>query len=115
MQKLVSLFLGPSKLKLINQLDSMSEAVTQWTWEENKVFEMQWEYLTKGEWEKVAVLLPTKSIDDIKLHYKHLLEDVELIHSGLIPLPDYSDQNQQEEQVLDTQGNALEGEESSKS
>ncbi|CAK7342786.1 unnamed protein product [Dovyalis caffra] len=73
---------------------------TRRTCEENKKFEMNWEYLIKGEWEKVALLLPEKSVDDIKQHYKHLLEDIELIDSGLVPHPSYSDNKNQEEQEI---------------
>ncbi|XP_048230791.1 transcription factor RADIALIS-like [Ricinus communis] len=70
-----------------------SKETQKWSREENKIFEMNYEHLMKEEWERVALLLPNKTVDDIKLHYKYLLEDIELIESGLVPLPSYADDN----------------------
>ncbi|KAG7980541.1 hypothetical protein I3843_05G187500, partial [Carya illinoinensis] len=58
----------------------MSELLSEWTWEENKVFEntlaMYSEYLGKELWEKISSLIPTKTPSQISLHFKHLVEDI---------------------------------------
>lgn len=68
---------------------SMSRA-SEWSWEENKVFEealaTHYEYVEKGEWEKLAPLIPTKTPSQICMHFKHLLEDIEVIEL-MTPLP----------------------------
>ncbi|KDP25783.1 hypothetical protein JCGZ_22505 [Jatropha curcas] len=71
---------------------------SRWSWEENKIFETNFEFLIKEEWEKVAALLPDKSVDDVKLHYEHLLEDLKLIGSGHVPLPKYVEEEEEEEE-----------------
>ena len=38
---------------------------------------------------KMEEALPRKSVDDIKDHYNILLEDIGVIDSGHIPLPNY--------------------------
>ncbi len=38
-----------------------------------------YEYVEKGEWEKFAPLIPTKTPSQICMHFKHLLEDIEVI------------------------------------
>lgn len=72
----------------------MAGAIDEWTREENKAFEIaiatyNIECIEKGEWEKVSLSVPGKSIDQIKLHFMHLLMDVEAIESDQGPLPDY--------------------------
>ena len=66
-----------------------------WTFQENKVFEEAFakfpEIFSRGEWHEIAKLIPTKTSDQIKLHYNHLLEDSWNIECGLVPLPDYKD------------------------
>ena len=68
---------------------------SEWSWEENKMFEnalaMYYEYFEKGEWEKIVVLIPTKTPTQISIHYAHLLEDIESIESGLIPPPRFQE------------------------
>ncbi|KAM1124966.1 hypothetical protein ACFX2I_040295 [Malus domestica] len=68
----------------------------QWTWQENKVFETALatyniHCIEKGEWEKLSLLVPGKSIDQIKSHFMQLLMDLEAIESDQEPLPDYKD------------------------
>ncbi|KAF5761931.1 putative transcription factor MYB-related family [Helianthus annuus] len=42
-------------------------------------------------WEKIAAEVPgNKSVEEIKNHYELLLEDLERIESGVVPLPVYS-------------------------
>ncbi|KAK8686658.1 hypothetical protein V6N13_125681 [Hibiscus sabdariffa] len=66
-----------------------------WSREENKAFEnaiaMHWmekeEY--EEQWEKIGSMLPSKSLEELKLHYEILVEDVTAIESGQVPLPCY--------------------------
>lgn len=72
----------------------MAGAIDEWTREENKAFEIaiatyNIECIEKGEWEKVSSSVPGKSVHQIKLHFMHLLMDVEAIESDQGPLPDY--------------------------
>ncbi|XP_073018196.1 transcription factor MYBS1-like [Primulina eburnea] len=75
----------------------MGEEVEYWSREEEKAFEngiaMHW---IEGEenknpiWNKIASMVPTKSIQQLKNHYKVLVEDVADIEAGNVPLPKYS-------------------------
>ncbi|XP_050254941.1 protein RADIALIS-like 4 [Quercus robur] len=82
---------------------------SEWSWEENKVFEnalaMHYEYFEKGEWEKIVVLIPTKTPTQISIHYAHLLEDIESIESGLVPPPRF------QEKISDDKGGDIDLEE----
>ena len=42
-------------------------------------------------WDKIAHLVPGKSVTDIREHYEDLLHDVFQIDSGLVPMPSYAD------------------------
>ncbi|KAL8227730.1 hypothetical protein R6Q57_015314 [Mikania cordata] len=45
----------------------------------------------EDRWEKIAAEVPgNKSIEEIKNHYELLLEDLDRIETGLVPLPEYS-------------------------
>lgn len=64
-----------------------------WTQEENKLFEDALAHIdgdTPDRWEKVAAMIPGKSVRDIMSHYKDLEEDVSDIEAGRIPFPVYS-------------------------
>lgn len=43
------------------------------------------------EWEKIVVLIPTKTPTQISIHYAHLPEEIESIESGLIPPPRFQE------------------------
>ena len=64
-----------------------------WTVEENKRFEKalsKYDKDTPDRWEKVAAMVGSgKTVQDVKSHYKLLLDDVERIESGNIPFPNY--------------------------
>ncbi|KAI0510185.1 hypothetical protein KFK09_010785 [Dendrobium nobile] len=63
-----------------------------WSWEEEKAFENALAvYAGDGDvrWEKIAVDVPMKTLEEIMHHYQLLEEDVSAIESGLIPLPCY--------------------------
>ncbi|KAF8399164.1 hypothetical protein HHK36_015029 [Tetracentron sinense] len=65
-----------------------------WSREEEKAFEnaiaMHWvDEDSKDQWEKIASMLPSKTIDEVKLHYEILVEDVNAIEAGRVPVPSY--------------------------
>ncbi|RWR90391.1 transcription factor DIVARICATA [Cinnamomum micranthum f. kanehirae] len=65
---------------------------SSWTWEQDKEFEIA--IATNAEdssdwWEKIAAAVPGKTIDEIKHHYELLVEDINSIESGHVPLPAY--------------------------
>ncbi|XP_010521505.1 PREDICTED: transcription factor DIVARICATA-like [Tarenaya hassleriana] len=45
---------------------------------------------TEDRWEKIAADVPGKTPDQIKEHYELLVEDINKIESGCVPLPTYS-------------------------
>ncbi|ONK62078.1 uncharacterized protein A4U43_C07F130 [Asparagus officinalis] len=64
-----------------------------WTQQENKIFEnalAHFDSRTPDRWEKVAALIPGKTVRDVIAHYHDLEDDVNYIEAGLIPLPGYS-------------------------
>ncbi|KAI3460520.1 hypothetical protein Pfo_017183 [Paulownia fortunei] len=62
-----------------------------WTREEDKAFEnaLALYYNDADRWDKIAVAVPGKTIEDLKLHYEELTDDVVAIESGKVPLPHY--------------------------
>lgn len=71
-----------------------NRAVAEWSFEENKLFEdalTEFDYSSPNFFENVASRLPWKSVEDVIIHYQALLEDLELIESGQIPVPEYKD------------------------
>ncbi|WOL18215.1 hypothetical protein Cni_G27008 [Canna indica] len=65
---------------------------SSWTREQEKAFENA--LATHPEdcsdrWEKIAADVPGKTIEDVKDHYELLVEDVNGIESGRVPLPCY--------------------------
>ena len=65
-----------------------------WSKEEEKTFEnaiaMHWvDEDCKEQWEKIASMVPSKTMDELKQHYQLLVEDVSAIEAGHIPLPNY--------------------------
>lgn len=70
--------------------DSMT---TQWTPEENKIFENALavhDKDTPDRWHKVAEMIPGKTVGDVMRQYKELEDDVCNIEAGLIPVPGYN-------------------------
>ncbi|KAF5444460.1 hypothetical protein F2P56_033590 [Juglans regia] len=41
-------------------------------------------------WEKIAADVPGKTVEEIKHHYELLVDDINLIESGRVPLPSYN-------------------------
>uniref|UniRef100_A0A7N0UAX4 Uncharacterized protein n=1 Tax=Kalanchoe fedtschenkoi TaxID=63787 RepID=A0A7N0UAX4_KALFE len=63
-----------------------------WTREENKLFESAlaiYDKNTPDRWEKVAQMIPGKSVKDVINQYKELEDDVINIEAGLVPTPGY--------------------------
>ncbi|GER49621.1 homeodomain-like superfamily protein [Striga asiatica] len=44
---------------------------------------------TPDRWQNIARAIGTKTVDEVKCHYQKLVEDIEDIESGKVPLPDY--------------------------
>ncbi|TVU36458.1 hypothetical protein EJB05_18393, partial [Eragrostis curvula] len=64
-----------------------------WTLEENKLFEKalaQIDGNAPDRWERVAAMLPRKTVADVMNHYNDLENDVGFIEAGLVPFPHYS-------------------------
>ncbi|CAM8977118.1 unnamed protein product [Rhodiola kirilowii] len=73
-----------------------SSSSSSWTREEDRAFEgaiaTHWvENLEDSDeqWEKIAAAVPTKTIEQLKHHYRLLVDDVNDIDAGLIAVPDY--------------------------
>nr|AFN53659.1 hypothetical protein [Linum usitatissimum] len=65
---------------------------TKWTRAENKLFENAlalYDKETPDRWQKVAALIPGKTVGDVINQYKELEADVSSIEAGLIPIPGY--------------------------
>lgn len=64
---------------------------SDWTREEDKAFEnaLAVYYNDADRWDKIALAVPGKTIEDLKLHYEALSDDVVAIESGKVPLPHY--------------------------
>ncbi|XP_021748976.1 transcription factor SRM1-like [Chenopodium quinoa] len=71
--------------------------LVSWTREEEKAFEnaIATHSIDKSneEWDKVASMVPTKTIEEIKQHYEFLVEDVGAIEAGKVPLPNYGSED----------------------
>lgn len=66
---------------------------SHWTSAENKIFEENLavhDKETPDRWQKIAKMIPGKSVEEVKRHYKNLEDDVSHIEAGLIPIPGYS-------------------------
>nr|UKB40114.1 MYB transcription factor [Adonis sutchuenensis] len=66
---------------------------TKWTQQENKLFESAlaiYDKDTPDRWQRVADMIPGKSVVDVFNQYKELENDVSDIEAGLIPIPGYT-------------------------
>ena len=69
-------------------------SVITWTRDEEKAFEnaiaMHWiDEDSNEQWGKIASMVPSKSLEELKLHYKILVEDVCAIEAGNVTIPNY--------------------------
>ena len=74
-------------------MDSRTCSNSIWTREEDKAFENALAiYLDDSNlWEKIAAVVPGRTVEDIKMHYEVLVADVNAIELGLVPFPHYVD------------------------
>ncbi|KAL3640873.1 60S ribosomal protein L3 [Castilleja foliolosa] len=78
---------------------------TNWTARENKMFEdalAVYDRDTPDRWHNLARSVGTKTAEEVKCHYQKLVEDVEAIESGRVPLPKYRD-NGKHKKIMDDQ------------
>ncbi|GMH10891.1 hypothetical protein Nepgr_012732 [Nepenthes gracilis] len=69
------------------------DALSSWSREEDKAFENA--LATHPEdsadwWEKIAADVPGRTLEEVKHHYDLLVQDVNRIESGCVPIPSYS-------------------------
>ncbi|KAK8567215.1 hypothetical protein V6N13_005126 [Hibiscus sabdariffa] len=65
---------------------------SSWTPKQNKLFENAlaiYDQDTPDRWQKLARAVGDKTVEEVKLHYEILLEDIKQIESGNVPLPPY--------------------------
>ncbi|CAN4093864.1 unnamed protein product [Withania somnifera] len=68
---------------------------TNWRWseQENKLFENAlaiYDTETPDRWRKLAKAVGGKTEEQVKSHYEKLVEDINRIESGNVPLPNYN-------------------------
>ena len=94
-----SSFLVPNSSFLVqfsNEIGQQQEKVDEWTWPENKIFEItvaEFGVESENLLGNLASRLPKKTISQILNHYKALVEDVRMIEDDLIQVPDYKANN----------------------
>ncbi|KAI4381717.1 hypothetical protein MLD38_007766 [Melastoma candidum] len=65
---------------------------SSWTLKQDKSFEralVKYDKDTPDRWQKIAKAVGGKSAEEVKRHYDVLVEDLNHIESGKVPLPDY--------------------------
>lgn len=85
-----------------------------WNKEEDKAFEnaiaMHWiDEESEEQWEKIAELVPSKSMEELKQHYQMLVDDVSAIEAGHTPLPNYAAAEEATSSSKDTAARASSG------
>ncbi|CAN4100335.1 unnamed protein product [Withania somnifera] len=66
-----------------------------WNREEERAFENAIAMLhciddSKEQWQKIALMVPNKTIEELKRHYQSLVDDVTAIECGYVPIPNYT-------------------------
>ncbi|GLT87140.1 hypothetical protein SLE2022_052390 [Rubroshorea leprosula] len=82
-----------------------------WSREQDKAFETalaNYPEDSSDRWEKIAADVPGKTPEEIKQHYDLLVEDVNQIESGCVPLPSYNSSEGSTSHVGD-EGNGKKG------
>lgn len=82
----------PSSLVSTMSWSSGDGKSSRWTVAENKMFENAlaiFDTDTPDRWQKVASMIPGKTVGDVIRQYKELEADVSSIEAGLIPIPGY--------------------------
>ncbi|KAK8601278.1 hypothetical protein V6N13_059003 [Hibiscus sabdariffa] len=73
---------------------------SNWTPKQNKLFENAlaiYDNDTPDLWQKLAKAVGGKTVEEVKLHYEILLEDLKNIENGNVPLPPYEEISVEEE------------------
>ncbi|KAJ8450892.1 hypothetical protein Cgig2_032517 [Carnegiea gigantea] len=73
-------------------LGSSRNSSSPWTAKQNKQFERAlalYDKDTPDRWQNVARAVDGKSAEEVKRHYEILIEDINLIEAGRIPVPNY--------------------------
>ncbi|XP_019436916.1 PREDICTED: protein RADIALIS-like 4 [Lupinus angustifolius] len=63
-----------------------------WTTKQNKKFENAlaiYDKDTPDRWQKLARAVGGKTVEEVKMHYEMLVEDLKQIEEGHVPLPKY--------------------------
>ncbi|XP_031494252.1 transcription factor DIVARICATA-like [Nymphaea colorata] len=71
---------------------SSAACLPEWTHHQNKLFEDALAVYgpeTPDRWERIASRVPGKTAADVKRHYESLVQDVNSIDSGAVPIPLY--------------------------
>ncbi|KAH6771686.1 RAD-like 6 [Perilla frutescens var. hirtella] len=66
---------------------------SSWTAKQNKVFEdalASYEKEKPEWWQNVARAVGGKTVEEVKRHYQKLVEDINHIETGKVPLPNYN-------------------------
>lgn len=83
-----------------------------WSKEQDKAFENA--IATHPEdledrWEKIAADVPGKTVEEVQHHYELLVEDLQQIESGRVPLPSYSSSSEGSSSLAAEDGNGKMG------
>ncbi|CAL1387935.1 unnamed protein product [Linum trigynum] len=74
-------------------VDEAGSSSSLWTFEQDKAFENALATYAEDDadrFEKIAADVPGKTLEEVKQHYEILVEDIDLIESGHVPLPNYN-------------------------
>ncbi|KAG9459954.1 hypothetical protein H6P81_004462 [Aristolochia fimbriata] len=73
------------KNRVFGEMAEIREAFSGWSWEENKLFELALAVVDEGNperWNVVAAMVGGKTVEDVQMHYRVLVEDLQYIESG---------------------------------
>lgn len=76
------------------------ESGSRWSRDQDKAFENGLATYSEDDpdrWDKIAGDVAGKSVDEIKRHYDLLIDDVAQIESGRVPIPSYSNDNENDD------------------
>lgn len=74
-------------------MPAVDSSSSVWSREQDKQFEKAiatYPENSSDRWEKVAADVAGKSVEDVKLHYELLIDDVNRIESGFVEVPCYN-------------------------
>nr|KJB58262.1 hypothetical protein B456_009G201700 [Gossypium raimondii] len=84
-------FVDPCGYRCIVSATAMASG-SSWTPKQNKLFEnalVIYDKDTPDRWHNLARAVGGKTVEEVKLHYQNLVEDIQQIESGQVPLPPY--------------------------